>query len=224
RCEAEPLTLRPLEIEVAGDETTVRDAGEPRLDLTQVRDYWARHFHIGRWPVEDLYFGMAERFVGRVRIEDPVALSAYRGRPFLYVGNHQVGIESLMFSLLTAGLTGVPTLTLAKAEHRTTWLGLLIKHAFAYPGAHDPGVITYFQRDEPDQLPVVIAGLGEELRRGKSVMVHVEGTRALSCRPPVIKMSGAFLDMAIAVGAPVVPVRFVGGLPVEPLAKRIEFP
>ncbi|MGI5862397.1 MAG: 1-acyl-sn-glycerol-3-phosphate acyltransferase, partial [Myxococcales bacterium] len=224
RCEAEPLTLRPLEIEVAGDEATVRDADEPRLDLSPVRDYWARYFHIGRWPVEDLYFGMAERFVRRVRVEDPAALAAYRGRPFLFVGNHQVGIESLMFSLLNAGLTGVPTLTLAKAEHRTTWLGLLIKHAFAYPGAHDPGVITYFQRDEPDQLPIVIAGLGQELKRGKSVMVHIEGTRALSCRPPVIKMSGAFLDMAIAVGAPVVPVRFVGGLPVEPLAKRIEFP
>jgi hypothetical protein len=37
-------------------------------------------------------------------------------------------------------------------------------------------------------------------------------------------MSGSFLDMALQVGAPVVPVRFVGGLPVEPAAARLEFP
>ena len=37
-------------------------------------------------------------------------------------------------------------------------------------------------------------------------------------------MSGAFLDMALAVNAPVVPIRFVGGLPREALDNRIEFP
>jgi hypothetical protein len=55
-------------------------------------------------------------------------------------------------------------------------------------------------------------------------MVHIEGTRSLDCTSPVQKMSGAFLDMAIAVGAPIVPVRFVGGLPTEPLVSRLEFP
>ena len=39
-----------------------------------------------------------------------------------------------------------------------------------------------------------------------------------------MKMSGAFIDMAVAVGAPIVPVRFVGGLPVARLANKIEFP
>ena len=37
-------------------------------------------------------------------------------------------------------------------------------------------------------------------------------------------MSGAFIDMALAVGAPVVPVRFVGGSRADPLATRLEFP
>jgi hypothetical protein len=55
-------------------------------------------------------------------------------------------------------------------------------------------------------------------------MVHVEGTRALSCREPVVKMSSVFIDMALKVGAPIVPVRFVGGLPTEELPRRIEFP
>jgi hypothetical protein len=37
-------------------------------------------------------------------------------------------------------------------------------------------------------------------------------------------MSSAFIDMALAVGAPIVPVRFIGALPVEPLVERLEFP
>jgi hypothetical protein len=55
-------------------------------------------------------------------------------------------------------------------------------------------------------------------------MVHVEGTRSLDCRSPVTRMSGTFLDMAVDVGAPIVPVRFSGGLPVAPLTERLEFP
>jgi hypothetical protein len=37
-------------------------------------------------------------------------------------------------------------------------------------------------------------------------------------------MSSVFLDLAIESGVPVVPVRFVGGLPVEPVSARLEFP
>jgi hypothetical protein len=59
---------------------------------------------------------------------------------------------------------------------------------------------------------------------GRSLMVHVEGTRSLSCRRPVQKMSGTFIDLALRLGCPIVPVRFTGGLPVEPLAARTEFP
>ena len=40
----------------------------------------------------------------------------------------------------------------------------------------------------------------------------------------VEKMSGAFIDMAMQVNAPVVPIRFVGGLPADPMDRRIEFP
>ena len=190
-----------------------------------MRDWWDRYFRIGRWPVEDLYYGLAERFVRRVRLEDPAGFAALRGRAVLYLANHQVGVESLLFSVIASALTGIPTVTLAKIEHRTTWLGNLIRHAFAWPGAHDPGVITYFDRSNREELPRIIGELAREIAGGgKSVMVHVEGTRSLTCRAPVLKMSGAFLDMAIATGAPVVPVRFVGGLPVEPLAARLEYP
>ena len=199
--------------------------GPPTLDLSPVRDWWDGYYRIGRWPVEDIYFGLAGRFVRRVRLEDPAGFAALRGKGVLYLANHQVGIESILFSLIASALSGILTVTLAKIEHRTTWLGNLIRHAFAWPGAHDPGVITYFDRSNRDELPRIIGVLAREIAGGgKSVMIHVEGTRALTCRAPVQKMSGAFLDMAIATGAPVVPVRFAGGLPVEPLTAKLEYP
>ncbi|MCB9698277.1 MAG: 1-acyl-sn-glycerol-3-phosphate acyltransferase, partial [Alphaproteobacteria bacterium] len=220
-CAAQPLTRWPLEVTAEA----VRSTGEPTLDLTPVTTFWDQWFSVGHWPVEDLYYGLARRFVRRFHLEDPAVMAAMSGRSMLYLGNHQVGVESLMFSVLMSGIQQVSTVTLAKAEHRTTWLGQLIQHCFAWPGVTDPEVITFFDRDDKASLPAIIGRLATQMAGpGKSVMVHVEGTRSLECRSPVEKMSGAFIDMAIHVDAPVVPIRFVGALPVEPLTERLEFP
>ncbi len=220
-----PLTRFDLDVERTGSEVRVSGDGRGTLDLAPLRKFWTRWFDRGPWPVEDLYYGLVGRFVGRVVVEDPVAYSALRGRSVLYLANHQTGVESLLFSIVASALNGVPAVTLAKIEHRHTWLGRLIAHAFSYPGVTDPRVMTFFDREDKASLVRVIGELAAEMAGpGRSVMVHVEGTRALSCRQPVERMSGAFIDMALAVGAPVVPVRFVGGLPADPLATRLEFP
>ncbi|WP_437648435.1 beta-ketoacyl synthase N-terminal-like domain-containing protein [Sorangium sp. So ce362] len=222
---AQPLTRWPFDVAREGSEVVVRDAGPPVIDIEPVRRYWGAAMGLGRWPAEDLYFGLIERFIRRVHIADPAAFRAVKGRSLLYVGNHQVAVESLLFGIAVSGLTGVSTVTLAKAEHRATWLGTMLAHCFAYPGARDPKVITYFDREDKASLGGIIAELGAEMQgSGKGVMVHVEGTRSLECRTPVRKMSGAFIDMALAVGVPVVPVRFSGALPPEPLETRLEFP
>ncbi|MED5373175.1 MAG: beta-ketoacyl synthase N-terminal-like domain-containing protein [Myxococcota bacterium] len=195
------------------------------LKLDPVVEFWSGVFDRDPWPVEDLYYGLIQRFVRRVVTPEPEALEAVQGRSLLYLGNHQTGVESLLFSIVASGLTGVPTVTLAKAEHRHTWLGKLIAHNFSYPGVTDPRVIQFFDRDDKASLPKIIGELAAEMAGpGKSVMVHVEGTRSLNCRTPVQKMSGAFIDMALKVNAPIVPVRFVGGLPAADLEARVEFP
>ncbi|MBX2797451.1 MAG: polyketide synthase dehydratase domain-containing protein [Myxococcales bacterium] len=220
-----PLTRWPIAVARSDEGATVRSAGAPQLDLEPIVAYWDRFFGLGRWPVEDIYYSLIRRFVRQVRLQDPDAHAAIAGRSVLYLANHQVGVESLLFSILASGLNGVNTVTLAKAEHRTTWLGRLIAHCFSYPEAVDPEVITFFDRQDKRSLPRIIGELAAEMASGgKSVMVHVEGTRSLSCRTPVTKMSGAFVDMAMNVDAPIVPVRFVGGLPAEPLTERLEFP
>jgi 3-hydroxymyristoyl/3-hydroxydecanoyl-(acyl carrier protein) dehydratase/1-acyl-sn-glycerol-3-phosphate acyltransferase len=225
RAAIRPLRLHPLQLTRAGDDVRVADAAPPLQDLSAVRAYWSEHFGVGEWPVEDLYYGLVERFVGDVVLTDPAAFAQVQGRSCLYLANHQVGVESLLFSLLISALSKTPTVTLAKAEHRTSWLGTLIAQNFSYPGVVDPGVITFFDRDDKESLLRIVGELGAAMKeRGKSVMVHVEGTRSLACRTPVIKMSSTFIDMALAIGAPIVPVRLVGGLPVAPLEQRLEFP
>ena len=223
----EALPLTRFELETSGDtqRVEVRGDGQGKLDIQPIREFWSQWFDRGRWPVEDLYYGLIERFLGRVVLSDPAAFQAVEGRSLLFLANHQVGVESLLFSILASGLSKVPTVTLAKIEHKTTWLGRLIAHCFSYPEIRDPKLITFFDRDDKTSLMRIIAELAAEMRGpGRSVMVHIEGTRALSCTTPVEKMSGAFLDMAMAVGAPVVPVRFVGALPIEPVETRLEFP
>jgi hypothetical protein len=71
-------------------------------------------------------------------------------------------------------LSGVLTVTLAKAEHRTSWLGRLIQHCFSWPGVVDPQVITYFDREDRPSLMRIIGEIAAEMSTtGKSAMVHV---------------------------------------------------
>ncbi len=220
-----PLRRHFLDVSREGQSVRVGDAGPPVMDLGPVEAHWRRFFGVGAWPVEDLYYGLIERFVGDVLLADAEAFTRVRGRSCLFLANHQVAVESLLFSVIASALSGVSTVTLAKAEHRGSWVGELIQQSFSYPGVSDPGLITFFDREDRESLMRIIGELGAEMaKKGKSAMVHVEGTRSLSCRAPVVKMSSAFLDMALAVNAPIVPVRFVGGLPTTELGQRIELP
>jgi 3-hydroxymyristoyl/3-hydroxydecanoyl-(acyl carrier protein) dehydratase/1-acyl-sn-glycerol-3-phosphate acyltransferase len=221
---ARPLRRHPVAIARNGDAVRVTSSAS-RFDLSPVKDHWDARFELGRWPVEDLYYGLIERFVHDIVFTDADAFAASAGRSCLYLGNHQVGVESLLFAIIVSALSRVSTVTLAKAEHRTSWLGTLIKHSFSYPGVTDPNVITFFDREDRASLMRIIGELATEMVTvGKSAMVHVEGTRSVSCRKPVMKMSSAFVDMALTVNAPIVPIRFVGGLPVDDLETRLEFP
>ncbi len=226
-----PLTSIDLARTDDGADTVVRTVSASTLDLGPVVDFWTTWFDVdprkdgGKWPVEDLYYGLIQRFLRRVVVADPAAFEAIHGRSTLFLANHQVGVESLVFSIVASALQGTPTVTLAKEEHKRTWLGDLIRHSFTWPGVKDPKVITYFDRDDKASLPAIIGELATEMATGaRSVMVHIEGTRSFECRTPVLKMSGAFIDMAMKVGVPIVPVRFVGGLPTEALDHRVEFP
>jgi 3-hydroxymyristoyl/3-hydroxydecanoyl-(acyl carrier protein) dehydratase/1-acyl-sn-glycerol-3-phosphate acyltransferase len=189
------------------------------------REAW-RSFLTGTAPpVEDICRGLVLRFLRQLQIADPEALHAARPGGVVFLANHQVTVESTIFAIVASALMGAPVLTLARIENQTSWLDQFMQHAFAYPGLRSPRMSQYFDRSNSASLPGIIREMsGEMVSSGRSVMIHVEGAMAHSCRTPVRKLSGAFLDMAIELGRPVVPVRFVGGLPVAPVSDEIDFP
>jgi 3-oxoacyl-(acyl-carrier-protein) synthase/3-hydroxymyristoyl/3-hydroxydecanoyl-(acyl carrier protein) dehydratase/1-acyl-sn-glycerol-3-phosphate acyltransferase len=190
--------------------------------LPRVTSFWRSWLGAAAPPVEDLHRGLIERFVGQIHLADPAALAQ---RSLLFMANHQTAVESTIFAVVLSALVEQPVLILAKAENRDHWLERLMQHGFDYPGLRNPGISRPFDRGDAASLPGIIAELGAEMAAtGRSLMVHVEGTRSLTCRRPVQRMSGTFIDLALNLGCPIVPVRFVGGLPVEPLAERAELP
>ncbi|RYE93430.1 MAG: 3-hydroxyacyl-[acyl-carrier-protein] dehydratase FabA, partial [Myxococcales bacterium] len=224
RCPRRPFEALSFTLTREGDEVTVRSPAAPRLDTSGARAWWAQELGRDTPAVADIYLGLAERFLGGISVEDPAALAALRGQSVVFLANHQVMVESPLFSMLMSSLIDGVVVTVAKVEHQTSWLGRLIAHSFSYPGVTDPVNIVYFDRADKASL----LGLAVELQQAmaqkhRSLLVHVEGTRALAAGAPVEKISSIWADVAIATGAPVVPVRFARALPVS-ADERIDFP
>jgi 1-acyl-sn-glycerol-3-phosphate acyltransferase len=221
----EPLGRYPFEVTSAGHEVRVADAGPPEHDLDDVSAWWRRRLGPGTRAIEDLFYALVRRFAGRVVLRDPAAFAALRGRPVLYLANHQTMVESLMFVVLLGPLADLPTLGLAKIEHRDSWIGRLSRAVAAWPGASDPELLEFFDRSNKEALPGILQRIaGRMAKERRSLLVHVEGTRSLRCAEPVVKISSVIIDMAVHARAPIVPVRFAGGLPREAGGERLDFP
>ena len=224
-CEAKPMTRYPVSVNRIDDEVVVADAGTPHLDLEQLRAYGQRTTGIGPWAGQDLSLGLLSRFVRAVHLDDPAAFEAVRQQPVLFLGNHQVQIESMLFPMVTTALTGVHIVTIAKEEHRTGWIGPLSGFSYKYPGVTYPRVIIYFNQQDPKSMFGILEQLKQELKvQGHSVFVHVEGELGISCRRPVKRLSSVFLDLAVELSVPIVPVRMIGALPTAPMVEPLDFP
>ena len=229
--EALPLERPRHRVALADGEATVQDLPDDKPDLLieKVGDFWGPVLGAPRgWLGEDLFLALLDAFVGRVVLHDPAAFASLAGRPAIFVGNHQVQIESLLVTNLIPVLTGTLVTTMANAKHERGWIGQLLRLVFSYPGCRDPENIVYFDPEQPGSMKSILAGIEAGLRRGdRSFFVHTEGTRARCCREEVTRISSAFLDLALSAGVPIVPVRFAGGLPVErlePVGRKLEFP
>jgi 1-acyl-sn-glycerol-3-phosphate acyltransferase len=191
----------------------------------QARAFWARH-GIERYPGLDLFFALAEQFLGGVTFADPEALRARVERPRLYLANHQTFVESVVFCSAVAPLLGRPVVGLAKVEHRERWLGRLWDVVVSHPDLRvAPPYVIYLDREQPGALLALRAELETEVAAGRSVLVHVEGSRRRSARRGgVMAVSGLWAELAIEHGWDLVPTRFVGGLPVDDPGKKHDLP
>jgi 1-acyl-sn-glycerol-3-phosphate acyltransferase len=187
--------------------------------------FWRDYFGL-TWPGGEMCIALAEKFLDRVEVCDPKGFVALDGRPVLYLANHQVYLESLLFSVVVTPLTRVPPTTLAKMAHRDRWLGRFVDLVFSYPGLPQHQPIEYFDRENADQaIGQTLTRLDEIMKQGNSLMIHVEGTRRRSARRGrVIMLSPLWVGLAMAHDWPIVPVRFVGGLPFEDAGVKHDVP
>jgi GNAT superfamily N-acetyltransferase len=177
------------------------------------------------WLGDDLYAGLLERYVRRVYVDDPDALEALSGRPALFLANHQVQIESLLVTTLLAALHDTNVVTMANAKHRERWVGWMVHQIFGHPDCHDPENIVYFEQEDRGSMFRLVESLEQRVRsEGCSIMVHAAGTRERSCRDRTERVSSILIDLALDLELPIVPVHFAGGLPVEPVDDKLEFP
>lgn len=215
----------PAPVVVAPAALAAPPAARPTTDVAAVRAYWRDRFGVGAWPFDDILFGFIDRFVADVVFDDPEAFARIRDRGSLYLANHQVATEPALLSTLMSGISGKPLVGLAKIEGRDSVLGFFMEHMFAYPGIDVPKTWTYLDRSNPAQLAERLAELSGHLAQGtRNVLVHVEGTRSVRCREPVKLMNPMLVEMALASGAPIVPVRLAYGLPVAPLTEKLDVP
>jgi 1-acyl-sn-glycerol-3-phosphate acyltransferase len=205
----------------------VRD-GEERLDVSNLRDWWRERLcQDDPWPGETLLFALLERFVRRVVVADPAGLAACKRRSALFLANHQVGIESILFNVLASALIELPLTVVAKAEHRDTWIGRLIGAFESWPGIDLPPSIFFFDRSDQSSLVNALPHLTTRTGRHETaLLVHAAGTRSVVCPDPIRQLSAVFVDLALGADLPVIPVRFMGGLPHADSGnrKRLELP
>lgn len=223
-CDVEPL--RRWHVQTVTDRRGVAVAGqEASLDFDAARSIWKKDRDSSTpAALERLVASLCRRFVGRIRLEDADAALGLRGKPVLYVANHQTLLESVLFPVLAPAITGSPIVALAKIEQKKSLLVQTMVRAFAELSELSEPILYFDQRD-----PGSLFGLIEHLKsamatQGRSALIHNEGARNLTCRVPVRTISAALLELALAADVPIVPIRFTGGLPVEPAPEKLDFP
>ncbi|MFZ2630341.1 MAG: beta-ketoacyl synthase N-terminal-like domain-containing protein [Desulfosalsimonadaceae bacterium] len=224
-CDLMPFSHFPIIIEKKQDNESLTKVEEPELDFDKIFEYGRNLFNIGPWLFENITRSLWERFVRYVILEDPKAFEKVRNRSLLYLGNHQIQVESMLFPLLAQVLTQRRIVTIADATHRTGWIGALNNIVYSHPGINYPKNIVYFDQNDRKSLFTIIDNFKKQIKKqGISVFLHTEGRLGLTCKNPVKILSSVFIDMALESDLPIVPVRFKGGLPVEKLEKTLDFP
>jgi 3-oxoacyl-(acyl-carrier-protein) synthase/3-hydroxymyristoyl/3-hydroxydecanoyl-(acyl carrier protein) dehydratase len=215
-----PLQSWPIACRVEAGRVEVRSAGEPDFVSTPGETLFAGSF------LADLSRALKHEYVRRFRVLDPAALEPLKSRPFIICANHQTAIESMLFTEMFTRWSGLPVTTVTRTEHAGSWMGRLTDFLWRHPHrtvAVNPQLL--FTRERPEAFfDVIEAYQAAQPSLPHSLHLHVEGEQALTCRQRVKRMSAVIVDLALALDLPILPLKYSGGLPVEPLAAITSFP
>jgi 3-hydroxymyristoyl/3-hydroxydecanoyl-(acyl carrier protein) dehydratase/1-acyl-sn-glycerol-3-phosphate acyltransferase len=224
-CANLPLNAWPIAIDEESGKVSVRSADPAPLDLRGLQEHWLAQAGGRHSVVHDLALSLVGRFVRRVVLADPAGHAALGDRPVLYLGNHQTGVESFLFMTIVKALSRLPVAAIAKREHGDSWVGAIHRLSRDTLGGRTPLKLLLFDREKQSDLLRLLDEYSRDLATDPaSLLVHTDGTRARRAGAPVGSVSSVLVDLALAHGLPIVPVRFAGGLPVSETAERLEFP
>ncbi|MFN8466920.1 MAG: hypothetical protein U0X20_15310 [Caldilineaceae bacterium] len=211
--------------QVADAPLNVSAAVQGGLDTERVQAFWRERASAQDTLVEDLTLALLRRFVRTIEIDDPAAFGELQGRGVLYLANHQIDLESALFVSAAASLQGTVTTAIARQELGESWIGPFFDTCFEHPQLRNPHMLLLIDRGSPEAvLQALAAAVKEAAAQNRSLLVHVEGKHALAARQEVEVVSTSLIDLAVANSMPIVPVRFLGGVPLEPVAEPLAFP
>ncbi len=175
--------------------------------------------------VHDLGAAMVSQFVRHIVVQDPEDFHRRHGQAAIYLANHQVYAESFLFLSAIGALTGIPAAAIAKKEHQQGWIGDVYRLAESEMADDNPMQILFLDREDPADLLRILERYQQTIaEQPQSLLVHVEGTRASQAGQRVEKVSSVLIDLAVNCNLPIVPLRFVGGLPLQDAGQKFDFP
>ncbi len=224
QCLNVPLNSFQIESQCEGKNCSATGC-DSKLDWRQIRDFWVDRSAGEHYLVHDLGTALIRQFVRHIVIEDPEDFHRRVGQPAIYLANHQIYAESFLFLSAIAALTGIPAEAIAKQEHKEDWIGDVYRLAEAEMGDQNPMQILFLDREDPSHLLEILDGYSQSVKENpRSLLVHVEGTRATQAGQRTEKVSSVLVDLSIKCDIPIVPVRFCGGLPLESNGNKYHFP
>jgi 3-hydroxymyristoyl/3-hydroxydecanoyl-(acyl carrier protein) dehydratase/malonyl CoA-acyl carrier protein transacylase len=203
----------------------VSEAGPVELDTALGFAALDMRWPLGEWLGRDLMLAVLQRFAGGLFLENPSVLNLMSSSPVLYVANHQIDLEGIVFAIALTAMSGRRCRVMARDTVRQEFWGQVFSCLGEHPGVSDPDLFLLVERQDINAMWQAFQDALRTLRDDNgALLIHVEGVHKERAREPVGKVSAALVDSAVALELPLVPVRFAGSLPLEPVTERPEWP
>ncbi len=156
------------------------------------------------------------QFVRNVLVEDIDDYNSIEGKPFIYLANHQTGIESLLINGISLEKSQY-IMAVAKKElnESVNDVGLLAKLYYSHGEKERASSgLFFFDRESPTTILSTLKKLMDKVSRENiACLIHVDGTRSQCYKDEAKNLNSVIIDEAIKLDIPLVPLRITGGLP-----------
>ncbi len=154
---------------------------------------------------------LIDKFIGKVTLKTYI-----KPGQMLFISNHQTAVEGFLFPFLSTAISGLPLEGISLIDHGVEWaddsIAFLYSHEYMPPGLKAPEHCVMYGDT------VSLLGLVPEIERslrlkGRAFHIDVEGRRETYAGYKLNELSSIWIDLALQLNIPIVPVRFYGALP-----------